>query len=109
MVRTGTHMLEHGLLPLPEVLTRDMSVPVAYWKARQCAVVLTLAFAWYGHDQPEPMAMEVVCSRARTASGCRQQKLSASASATTRSAAVKPRGTRTSARWYTGAPPKPAR
>lgn len=35
MVRTGTHMLEHGLLPLPEVLTRDMSVPVAYWKARQ--------------------------------------------------------------------------
>ena len=63
VVRTGTHMLEHGLLPLPEVLTRDMSVPVAYWKARQCAVVLTLAFAWYGHDQPEPMAMEVVYSR----------------------------------------------
>ena len=33
MMRTGIHVLEHGLLSLPEPLTREMAVPVAYWKA----------------------------------------------------------------------------
>ena len=43
MRETGIAVLEHGLPALPEALTYQMSVPVAYWKAERCAVVLFLA------------------------------------------------------------------
>jgi hypothetical protein len=63
MARTGIDVLEHGLLPLPEILRHEMAIPVAYWIAEQCAVVLVLQFRRHGHDEPEPMAMEVSYSR----------------------------------------------
>jgi hypothetical protein len=63
MIGTGIAVLEHGLPPLPEVLTYDMAIPVAYWTAEPCAVVLVLTFTRHGHDEPSPMAMEVVYSR----------------------------------------------
>jgi hypothetical protein len=40
-----------------------MAIPVAYWKAARCAVVLVLRFSRHGHDEPEPMAMQVSYSR----------------------------------------------
>jgi tetratricopeptide (TPR) repeat protein len=63
MLRTGIDVLEHGLLPLPAVLRHEMAIPVAYWKAERCAVVLVLRFSRYGHHQPQPMAMQVTYSR----------------------------------------------
>jgi hypothetical protein len=42
--RTGANVIEHGLPELPEVLTYQMSIPVAYWRASSCAVVLFLQF-----------------------------------------------------------------
>ena len=44
MARTGIAVLEHGLPPLPEPLTHRMAVPMAYWAARDTAVVLFLNF-----------------------------------------------------------------
>jgi hypothetical protein len=41
MAATGVGVLEHGLPALPEVLTYQMAVPIAYWKADRCA-----AFSW---------------------------------------------------------------
>jgi hypothetical protein len=41
---TGIAVLERGLPPLPERLTYLMSIPVAYWTATRCAVVLFLNF-----------------------------------------------------------------
>jgi tetratricopeptide (TPR) repeat protein len=63
MVRTGIDVLEHGLPPLPAVLRHEMALPVAYWKAEQCAVVLVLGFSRHGHDEPRPVAMQVSYSR----------------------------------------------
>ena len=63
MVRTGIDVLEYGLPPLPEVLRYEMAIPVAYWRAEQCAVVLVLRFSGHGHDEPWPMAMQVSYSR----------------------------------------------
>ena len=63
MIRAGITVLEHGLPPLPEVLTYEMAIPAACWKAGQCAVVLILSFARHGGDQPVPTAMQVVYSR----------------------------------------------
>jgi tetratricopeptide (TPR) repeat protein len=62
VIRTGIDVLDHGLPPLPEVLTYDMAIPVAYWTAEHCAVVLILSFIRHGHDEPAPMAMEVIYS-----------------------------------------------
>ena len=42
--RTGARVIEHGLPGLPEVLTYQMSIPVAYWTVSTCAVVLFLRF-----------------------------------------------------------------
>ena len=42
--RTGARVIEHGLPGLPEVLTYQMSIPVACWRAPSCAVVLFLRF-----------------------------------------------------------------
>jgi tetratricopeptide (TPR) repeat protein len=63
MMHTGADVLEHGLPPLPEALTYDMAVPVAYWKAEQCAVVLVLRFTRFGGGEPTPTASQVVYSR----------------------------------------------
>jgi tetratricopeptide (TPR) repeat protein len=63
MVRAGLDVLEHGLLPLPDVLAHEMAIPVAYWKAGPCAVVLILRFS-YLTGEPTPMAMPVTYSRA---------------------------------------------
>jgi hypothetical protein len=63
MIRTGIDVLEHGLPPLPDVLTHEMALPVAYWLAGRCAVVLVLQFSRRGHDEPEPIAMKVTYSR----------------------------------------------
>ena len=63
MVRTGIDVLEHGLLPLPEILRHEMAIPVAYWIAEQCAVVLVLRFSRHGHDEPVPVALQVSYSR----------------------------------------------
>jgi len=41
---TGAAMLIHGLPELPDVLTRDMTVPVAFWEAVSCAAVLFLHY-----------------------------------------------------------------
>jgi hypothetical protein len=43
--RTGIEVLGHGLPALPDVLTHQMSVPVAFWKAATCAVVLFLKYS----------------------------------------------------------------
>jgi hypothetical protein len=48
---------------LPDVLTYDMAIPAAYWKAGQCAVVLVLRFG-YLTGEPMPVAMQVTYSRA---------------------------------------------
>jgi hypothetical protein len=63
VIPAGISVLEHGLPPLPDSLTYDMAVPIASWEAEQCAVVLILTFARHGHDQPVPMAMQVIYSR----------------------------------------------
>ena len=42
--RTGARVIEHGLPGLPEVLTYQMSIPVACWTAPTSAVVLFLRF-----------------------------------------------------------------
>jgi tetratricopeptide (TPR) repeat protein len=44
MARTGIAVLENGLPSLPEPLTRRMAIPMAYWAARETAVVLFLRF-----------------------------------------------------------------
>lgn len=43
--RTGIEVLDHGLPALPDVLTYQMSLPVAFWKAASCAVVLFLCYS----------------------------------------------------------------
>jgi predicted negative regulator of RcsB-dependent stress response len=68
MMRTGIQVLEHGLPSLPEVLTYDMAVPVAYWKGERCAVVLVLQFSIHGRDEPSPMAWQVTYTRAEDGS-----------------------------------------
>ena len=36
MARTGIAVLDHGLPPLPDVLSYQMAIPVAYWTASRC-------------------------------------------------------------------------
>jgi TolA-binding protein len=62
LVRAGLDVLEHGLPPLPDALTYDMAIPVAYWKAEQCAVVLVLRFG-YLTGEPMPVAVQATYSR----------------------------------------------
>jgi tetratricopeptide (TPR) repeat protein len=65
VIRAGIEVLEHGLPPLPGVLRHEMAIPVAYWVAGQCAVVLVLQYMFpsHGHDEPMPMAMQASYSR----------------------------------------------
>lgn len=67
----GAEVLAGGLPALPEVLTYQMSVPVAYWKASRSAVVLFLHFRGRDFGLPPagaapgevtPMAMMVTFS-----------------------------------------------
>lgn len=44
-VQTGVEVLDQGLPALPEVLSYQMSVPVAFWKAASCAVVLFVKYS----------------------------------------------------------------
>lgn len=44
ILRTGIEVLAHGLPALPDTLTYQMALPVAYWKTEQCAVVLVLRY-----------------------------------------------------------------
>lgn len=62
MMRTGIHVLDHGLPELPPVLSYLMVIPVAYWTAQHCAVVLFLRFMRQGR-QHVPMALQVIYSR----------------------------------------------
>jgi hypothetical protein len=48
--QTGIEVLSRGLPALPDVLTRQMSVPVAFWKATNCAVVLFLRYSRHADD-----------------------------------------------------------
>ena len=43
--QTVIEVLDQGLPALPDVLTHEMSIPVAIWKATNCAVVLFLEYA----------------------------------------------------------------
>ena len=43
--QAGIEVLDQGLPALPEVLTYQMSVPLAFWKATSCAVVLFLKYS----------------------------------------------------------------
>jgi tetratricopeptide (TPR) repeat protein len=62
MTRTGIAVLENGLPQLPEVLTRHMAVPMAYWAARETAVVLFLRF--HRHRRTwQPIALKVTFTR----------------------------------------------
>jgi tetratricopeptide (TPR) repeat protein len=58
VLRTGAEVLAQGLPPLPDVLSYRMAIPVAYWTAGQCAVVLFLRFTRTGREQ-YPVGMQV--------------------------------------------------
>ena len=62
-MRTGIQVLDHGLPPLPAVLTYDMTIPVAYWKAGQCAIVLMLTFDPRDHGSADPSELQLIYSR----------------------------------------------
>jgi tetratricopeptide (TPR) repeat protein len=63
MVRTGMDVLDHGLPALPETLSYHMAVPVAYWVAGQCAVVLVLHFSRDRRGTPDVTAWQLAYSR----------------------------------------------
>jgi tetratricopeptide (TPR) repeat protein len=63
MVRTGLDVLDHGLPALPETLTRQMAIPIAYWTAGQCAVVLTLRYSRHGRGAPQPVGLQLAYTR----------------------------------------------
>jgi len=67
ITRTGLDVLDHGLPPLPEELSYHMAIPVAYWVARQCAVVLFLMFPRHGRRQRHPMILQATYSRTKAA------------------------------------------
>ena len=62
IVRVGMEVLDRGLPELPEVLSYNMTIPVAYWTAERCAVVL---FLMYHHDGRRniPLVMPLIYSR----------------------------------------------
>ena len=60
---TGIEVLRHGLSPLPAVLTRRMSVPVAFWTAAHSAVVLFLQYVPDGFGSVGPMVLMATFAR----------------------------------------------
>jgi len=96
-VRIGIDVLEHGLPALPETLSYQMALPVAYWKADKCAVVLILRFSRHGRGKPAPIGFQVTYSRTPTA-GPRLPTFTARASRTTPSPVRATAGTWTAGR-----------
>jgi hypothetical protein len=86
MMHTDIEVLEHGLLALPDTLTYQMAIPVAYWKAVQSAVVLVLRYTspWRAARAGQFM---VVYTRVPTGQESLPAASTASASDTTRSPA----------------------
>ena len=62
LTRTGLDVIDHGLPPLPEELSYQMAIPVAYWVASQCAVVLFLRFLRHRRER-NPMILHVTYAR----------------------------------------------
>jgi tetratricopeptide (TPR) repeat protein len=62
MARTGIAVRGSGLPPLPGVLTHHMAVPMAYWAAREAAVVLFLRFHHHRRTW-QPMALTATFTR----------------------------------------------
>jgi len=56
--RTGIEVLDHGLPGLPDVLSYQMSVPVAFWKDERCSAVLFLRY--FLRQFPEDEAVTVM-------------------------------------------------
>jgi hypothetical protein len=54
----GLDVLHHGLPELPQVLTYEMSVPVAFWTSAACAVVLFLYYSRQPGDIPHPVVSQ---------------------------------------------------
>jgi hypothetical protein len=65
MVRAGIEVLSHGLPELPEQLSYLMAIPVAYWTAQHCAVVLFLKFEREGRKY-DPRTATVIYARTDT-------------------------------------------
>jgi hypothetical protein len=64
MLRTGIEVLERGLPALPGTFTYQMAIPVSYWKAEQCAVVLVLRYTRPWRSRPDATQLMVIYSRA---------------------------------------------
>ena len=62
MRRTGIDVLQHGLPALPQTLTHQMAIPLAYWTASQSAVVLFLQFHRHGREW-DPSAVMATFTR----------------------------------------------
>jgi len=62
MRRTGIGVLQHGLPALPQTLTHQMAIPLAYWTTRQNAVVLFLRFHRIGNEW-DPSAIMATFTR----------------------------------------------
>jgi hypothetical protein len=63
MLRAGRDVLDHGLPALPETLAYQMAIPMAYWKAGQCAAVLVLRYSRHGRAKPDPGQLTLLYSR----------------------------------------------
>jgi tetratricopeptide (TPR) repeat protein len=57
ILRTAAAVLDHGLPALPETLAYQMAIPVAYWKADRCGVVLVLEYSRGIAGEIAPMGM----------------------------------------------------
>src|SRR5262249_12680982 len=71
MRRTGIDVLQHGLPALPQTFTHQMPLPLAYWPARQNAVVLFPTFP-RARNEWDPSAFMATFTREhgpRTAAG----------------------------------------
>jgi DnaJ-domain-containing protein 1 len=64
MRRTGIDVLDHGLPALPQTLTHQMAIPLAYWTASQNAVVLFLQFD-RARNEWDPLAVMATFTRER--------------------------------------------
>jgi len=54
----GIDVLRHGLPELPEVLTDEMSIPLAFWTSAACAVVLFLHYSRQPGESPDPVVSQ---------------------------------------------------
>jgi tetratricopeptide (TPR) repeat protein len=63
LVRIGIDVLSRGLPALPDTLNYHMAIPVAYWEADECAVVLVLEFSRHGRGTHHAVGMRATYSR----------------------------------------------